>query len=124
MATDLFKDLKKKYTTEEAKKAIDAILKKTDKSCAITFLKTNCEIKNSYKVNSKDDWCIICEIIARAGVTKRDYKSLVGEWEAHNIAYKANIGKDHARDVNLDYAKSGDSRKAVKVATKILAVNK
>ena len=113
----LFHNLKPSYSLEEAKSEIDVIVKRFSESCKITFHKTNAEITDSYKVTEKNTRLIVCEIIARSGVTKRSCEDLSAEWQVHNVAYAAGIGKDHAKDVNLDY--DGDPRLAVQAATKI-----
>lgn len=114
---ELFRNLQETYTQEEAKAAIDSILEKYGETVRISFRKKDAEIVDSYLVNSQDDRHTICEIIHRTGVTQRDYEDLSAEWMVHNAAYKAHVGRQHAKDVSLDYDK--DPRRMVRAATGI-----
>lgn len=110
-----FSQLKAAYTVEEAKAAIDERLKPYGPGCYIEFGKRRAEIFDSYKVDSSDERHLICEIIARTGVTTRDNEDLSAEWRLHNDAWHLHIGRVHAKDVSLDYA--GDPHKSVALAT-------
>lgn len=114
---ELFRNLKQSYTREEAKALIDSLLEKYGGSCAITFRSTDAEIVDSYLVKDIDTRHLICEIVARTGVTKRSYEDLSAEWQVHNASYHAGIMRDHAKDVSLDYDK--DPRAAVRLATAV-----
>lgn len=117
---ELFSHLKAHYTVEEAKETIDKILLKYDPRCVIAFRRTDAEIIDSFKVDSMDDRHVICEIIARTGVTKRDYEDLSAEWEFHNAAWAAHVKRSSAKDVSLDYG--ADPRWVVRFATKVFDV--
>lgn len=114
---ELFRNLKERYTKEEAKQVIDGLLSKYGDTVRIAFRETDAEIVDSYLVDSMDDRHLVCEIIARTGVTKRTYEDLSAEWRFHNVSYKAGIKKDSAKDVSLDYGK--DPRAAVRIATDV-----
>lgn len=112
-----FEDLRERYSPEEAKAAIDGILAVYGETCRITFRKYDAEITDSYLVNDVSVRHRVCEIIARTGLTKRNYEDLSAEWQVHNVSYKAGFMKDHAKDVALDYGK--DPRASVRLATGI-----
>lgn len=113
----LFAGLKVSYTTAEAKKEIDQILEPYGEEVRIVFGVDACEIIDSYKVRDADIRHRICEIIARSGVTKRDYEDLCAEWRFHNDAWDIHFKRASAKDVTLDYA--GDPRRSVRFATAI-----
>lgn len=113
----LFNSLAEHYTPEEAKAAIDALLRPYGENCQITFRQTDAEIIDSYRVDSTTLRHIVCEIIHRTGLTERTYENLAAEWMVHNVSYFAGIYKDHAKDVSLDYGR--DPRASVALATEI-----
>lgn len=113
----LFAALQERYTVEEAKTAIDEILRPYGETCKIQFRKADAEIIDSYRVDSQDDRHVICEIIHRTGLTERTYENLAAEWMVHNVSYAAGVYKAHAKDVSLDYGK--DPRAAVVAATEL-----
>ena len=107
--------LKESYTLETAKEAIDKLLEPYGEDVRIPFLPKAAEITNSYKVRDADLRHVICMIISRCGVTKRDYDDLCAEWRFHNDAYDINFKRASAKDVTLDY--DGDERTGVRIAT-------
>lgn len=111
----LFAPLSPRYSTAEAKAAIDALLAPYGETCRISFRQNDAEITDSYLVDDMDVRHTVCEIIARTGVTKRTYENLAAEWQVHNVAYQLGIGRSAARDVSLDYAK--DPRSTVRLAS-------
>ena len=113
----VFRSLPDKLSKEEAKERIDAILRHYGETCAIVFREYDAEIMDSYLVTSQTDRHLICEMIARTGLTDRDYEDLSAEWEVHNAAYRLNFARKDAKDVSLDY--HGDPRRSVRLATKI-----
>ena len=113
----VFRFLPERLSPKEAKRQIDDILKKYGSSCEIEFRETDAEIKDSYLVTSKLDRHLICEIISRTGLTRRNYEDLSAEWEFHNAAYSLNLERGSAKDVSLDYGR--DPRWKVRWATKI-----
>ena len=118
MAEELkFAELKKQYSLEEAKAAIDEILKKYGDTVRITFYETYAEIVDSYLVEDVNVHHVVCEIIVRTGVTKRSYHDLAAEWKVHNASYQAGFMRDHAKDVALDYKE--DPHLGVQLATKV-----
>lgn len=114
---ELFARLRPGYSVKEAKREIDDILRKYGDNCEAVFERTYVDIIDSYKVHSRDDRHLICEIIARTGLTERDYENLSAEWEVHNVAWYAHVGRSSAKDASLDY--NGDIRFAVRAATAI-----
>ena len=113
----LFAALQERYTVEEAKASIDAILQPYGETCKIQFRKTDAEIIDSNRVDSQNDRHVICEIIRRTGLTQRTYENLAAEWMVHNVSYAAGVYKEKAKDVSLDYGK--DPRAAVVAATEL-----
>lgn len=114
---ELFKALPEKLELQKAKEMIDGMLEKYSETCKIEFRETDAEIIDSYLVDSQDDRHIVCEIIARTGITQRDCEDMAAEWQVHNVAYYAGVGKSHAKDVSLDYGK--DPRASVRLATAV-----
>ena len=100
-----------------AEEEINQLLCKYGPECRIYFLRTAATIINSWKVTSKEERHQICRIIADTGITDRSFENLSAEWELHNVSYHAHIGREHAKDVDLDYEK--DPRKLVRVATEL-----
>lgn len=114
---DIFKELKERYAPEEAKELIDGMLSRFRQTCKIDFRKKDAEIVDSYLVKDINVRRIICEIIARTGMTKRSHEELSAEWRVHNVSYRLGFMKRHSKDVSLDY--SGDPRGVVRLANKI-----
>lgn len=114
---ELFRALPEKLELDKAKKMIDEILAGYSETCVIEFRETDAEIIDSYLVDSQDDRHLICEIIARTGITQRDCEDLAAEWRVHNVSYAAGVARKSAKDVSLDYAK--DPRVSVRLATAI-----
>lgn len=110
-------DLKEHYTPLEAKELIDGLLTKFGKSCRIDFRKKDAEIIDSYLVKDVDARRLICEIIARTGITKRQRDDLSAEWRVHNVSYQIGFLRWASKDVSLDYNK--DPRGVVRLATGI-----
>ena len=113
----LFKNLKKEYTQEEAKKAIDALLAPYGPTVKITFRRTNAEIIDSCLVGRRARRYKVCEILRRSGVTERSVDDLAAEWQLHTLAYKLHLGRQHAKDVSLDYKR--DPHLIVRLATAV-----
>lgn len=113
----IFRSLPEKMSPAEAKERIDGILRHYGETCSIEFREYDAEIMDSYLVTSQIDRHLICEIIARTGLTRRSYENLAAEWEVHNAAYRLNVARQDAKDVSLDY--NGDPRKSVRLATNL-----
>lgn len=114
---EMFAELKDRYSKEEAKELIDKMLRDFGESCRVVFYNKYVEITDSYRVRNRKIRRLISEIIARTGVTGRDYRELSAEWRVHNISYCVHFMRAHSKDVALDYDK--DPRKAVRLATGI-----
>jgi len=107
--------LQKSYTKEEAKNAIDTLLRPYSESCLISFRKKDAEIIDSYLVDSALIRHRVCAILARTGVTRRSYEDLCAEWLLHNLSYKFHFMRKQSRDVSLDY--DGDPRFLIRLLT-------
>lgn len=110
-------ELKELYTVEEAKEKINEILRKYGKTVCISFREKEAEIIDSYLVKDAAIRRIVCEIIARTGLTNRSCDDLSAEWQVHNVSFRVGYKKDHAKDVSLDYDE--DPRKSVRGMTKV-----
>ena len=114
-ARKAMKDLQTSYTKEEAKAAIDAILKPYSETCKISFRKKDAEIIDSYLVDSALVRHRVCAIVARSGITKRSYEDMCAEWLLHNLSYKFHFMRKQSKDVSLDY--DGDPRFLIRLIT-------
>ena len=79
----------------------------------VTITSNNINIKNSYKVTSRERMKVILNIIKEyvedydEGIetpfNHRSIKSMVRKWIAHNNLYKLGYKKQQNKDVDLDY---------------------
>lgn len=79
----------------------------------VTITSNNINIKNSYKVTSRERMKVILNIIKEyvedydEGIETpfdhRSIKSMVREWVAHNNLYTLGYKKEQTKDIDLDY---------------------
>lgn len=114
------KELKERYSVEEALEAIDAILAAHAPDCKAGLFEKELEIRNGYRVRSKRDRLKISLILSRCGLTEREYDNIAAEWLLHNLAYDFHFLRASAMHVALDFGR--DKRWEVNVATRLLEI--
>lgn len=76
-------------------------------NCVYDISSNNIHIQDSYKITSKSEMSEVLYAIQHkhpeCNSFKRDYKSLIAEWRAHNRLYKLGYKKQRTGSVDLNY---------------------
>lgn len=83
------------------------LIKQNDLRVYITFMSGNIHIKDSYRIQSDEDKKQILHKIMGshsyvAGHYKRNFKSYLREWKAHNYLYNKNFKREQTASVDLN----------------------